>query len=264
MRARLTEHPGLHAPFDVDHQRLARGDIAQAGESEDVERHRFRRHRMFDAALGFAAPEHERANAVRITECHQPKAKHQGDDRVATLAAAVHTLHRMHHRFGAEHPLVVQLVREYVEQHLGIGLGVDVAPVLLKHFAAQRFGVDQIPVVRHRDAVGRVDVERLRFVGTLRAGGGIAAMANADRAAEQFHRRLVEHVLDQAIALEHLHAAFVRGGDARRVLAAMLQHGETVVERASDFAATDDSDDSAHGCFTCWGTLRGEVPARAA
>jgi hypothetical protein len=39
--------------------------------------------------------------------------------------------------------LDLQLVREDVEQDLRIGVGVDVAAIVLEHLAPQRLGVDQ-------------------------------------------------------------------------------------------------------------------------
>src|SRR3546814_2807774 len=67
--------------------------------------------------------------------------------------AAVDALDRAERGLRAQHLLPVELVREHVEQHFRIRLGVDVAPILLEHLAAQRIGVDQVAVVRQRDAV---------------------------------------------------------------------------------------------------------------
>ena len=47
-----------------------------------------------------------------------------------------------------------QLVREDIQQYLGIGIGVDMPTVILEQLAAQRVGIDQIAVVRKGNAVG--------------------------------------------------------------------------------------------------------------
>jgi hypothetical protein len=138
-------------------------------------------------------------------------------------------------------------VREHVEQHFGIGIGVDVAAVVIDDLAAQRVRVDEIAVVRERDAVRRVDVERLRLGRAFRTCGWIAAVADADVAAKAEHRLAREHVADEAGAFVQSQAIAVDRRDAGGVLAPVLEHGQRVVERRSDFRFSDDADDSAHG-----------------
>src|SRR3546814_5488169 len=66
-------------------------------------------------------------------------------------------------------------------------------------------------------------------------------------------RSVVEHVAHQSVALVHAQLGAVGGGDARRVLAAVLQHGQSVVQRCRDFSGSDDADDAAHGgSAVCW------------
>ena len=71
----------------------------------------------------------------------------------------------------------------------------------------QHFGqlarIGQIAVVRQADAVGRIDVERLRFGGAVAAGGRITHVADADVAPELEHVLLLEHIAHQARALAH-------------------------------------------------------------
>ena len=71
-------------------------------------------------------------------------------------------------------------------------------------------------------------------------------MADADVAAQLEHVLALEHVAHQACALVQAQAFAVDRGDAGRVLAAMLQHGQAVVQRRRDFGLADDADDSAH------------------
>src|SRR5690606_21090426 len=110
----------------------------------------------------------------------------------------------------------------------------------------QRVGVDQVAVVGQRDAERRVHVERLRLVAALAAGGGIAAMGDADAAFEQRHRLRVEHVAHQAVALVHAQLAAVGRRYPGGVLAAVLEDGQAVVQLRGDLILADDSDDAAH------------------
>src|SRR5690606_20714884 len=105
-------------------------------------------------------------------------------------------------------------------------------------------------VVRQRDAVWRVHVERLGLVVAFAAGGGIAAVGDADPALEQAHGLAVEHVAHQAVALVHAQVRAIRRGDACRVLAAVLEHGQAVVEFRRDVLVGNDADDPAHVMYS--------------
>jgi hypothetical protein len=67
--------------------------------------------------------------------------------------------------------LGLQLMCKHIEEHFGIGLGIDVAPILDEQLALELGRVDQVAVVGQRDPEGRVDVKRLRLGRTLGAGG---------------------------------------------------------------------------------------------
>lgn len=74
----------------------------------------------------------------------------------------MHTTHGIEHITGAQtHALLAQLVREDVEQHFRIGAGVDVTQIRREQLLLELVGVGQVAVVRQRDAVRRVDIERL-------------------------------------------------------------------------------------------------------
>src|SRR3546814_20105685 len=75
---------------------------------------------------------------------------------------------------------------------------------------------DNLAVVRQRDAVGRVDVERLGLVQALAAGSRVAAVTDADAAFQQRHRAVVKHVPNQSVAFVHTQHGAVCGGVARR------------------------------------------------
>ena len=88
--------------------------------------------------------------------------------------------------------------------------------------------------MREADAVGRVDVERLRLGRAVAAGRRVAHVADADVALQLQHVPLLEHVAHQAVVLAQEQRALVLGHDARRVLAAVLQHGQRVVDLLVD------------------------------
>ena len=100
--------------------------------------------------------------------------------------------------------------------------------------------------MRQADAVGGVDVEGLRLGGAVAAGGRVAHVADADVALQLEHVVLLEDIAHQACALAHVELALAGGGDAGGILAAVLQHGERIVDALIDRAGADDSDDAAH------------------
>src|SRR3972149_1454311 len=114
-----------------------------------------------------------------------------------------------------------QLVRQHIEQHLGVRVGIDVPQVGAEHLLLQLIGVGEIAVVPEHDAERRIDVERLRL-GEVerRAGGRIAAKGDAVVARESAHVARAEHVAHHAAALVHVERLALAGDDARRVLAA--------------------------------------------
>ena len=150
----------------VDEDRLARRDVAQHREAERLERDRLARDDVFGAAHRLVDADDERPDAERIAERDQPVAGDHRDDRVRAAAAPVHAGHRGEDRVGVEPRVMrraLELERQHVQQHLGVGVGVDVAEVELEELALQRLAVRQVAVVRERDAERRVDVERLRL-----------------------------------------------------------------------------------------------------
>ena len=180
----------------------------------------------------------------------QPAAGDQGDDRVRAPAAPVHAGHRGEDRFRIEARVMrgaLELERQHVEQHLGIGIGVDVTEIELEELALQRLAVRQVAVVRERDAERRIDVERLRFeLGGRASRRRIAAVADADVAEEIAHVARAEHVADVAARLVQVKRRAVVGDDPGGVLSAMLQEQEPVVQHLIDRRVGDDAYDSAH------------------
>ena len=236
----------------VDEHGFARQDVALELEADRVERHAFRRNHVLDAVRRLANAEHERPDAVRIAERHDAVADDHRDDGVAARATLVERLDGVEDllRLQAVRRVLAELVREHVQQHFRVGVGVEVAVVLLLDEAFQLVGVDEVAVVREADAVRRVDVERLRFREARAAGRRVAHVAEADVARELQHVALQEDVADEAVALANAQPAAVVRHDAGGVLAAVLEHRQRVVERLIDGLMTDDSDQSTHNFRT--------------
>ena len=55
----------------------------------------------------------------------------------------------------------LQFVRQCIEQHFRIGVGIDVPQVLAEHLLLEFFGVGQVAVVPENDPEWRVDIKRL-------------------------------------------------------------------------------------------------------
>src|SRR5437899_2444950 len=232
----------------VDEHRLPRRHVAHQAEREGIERHALGSEHPFGAARGAALAEHQRADAVRVAKAEDAVADDHRHHGVAAAAAAVYRGERGEHVRGrhASGADPLQLGSEDVQQHLGIRGGVEVTAVLADQDLRELGGVGEVAVVPEADAVGRVDVERLRLGGAVAAGGRIAHVADADVALELEHVMLLEDVAHESAALAHVELALAAGGDAGGVLAAMLQHRESVIETLVDGAHSDDADDAAH------------------
>ena len=75
-------------------------------------------------------------------------------------------------------------------------------------------------------------------------------MADAGVAGEVAHVPRAEHVLHEPGSLEHVEHRTFAGRDAGRVLAAVLQQQQAVVEQLVDRRVRDDADDAAHCGYT--------------
>ena len=123
--------------------------------------------------------------------------------------------------------------------------------ILAKEIVLELLGVGEIAVVPEHDAERRIHVERLRFGGgPRRARSGIARMRDARVAAERAHVARAEYVAHHAAALVHVEGRAFGRDDAGRVLAAMLQHQEPVVQDLVHSAASDYTEYSAHRCLS--------------
>jgi len=77
--------------------------------------------------------------------------------------------------------------------------------------------VDQIAVVRQRDAVRRIGIKRLCLIRVRAAGGGIAHMTDADVAGQGKHVAGVEDIAHETVVLaqKQLRGAAARSGHHR-------------------------------------------------
>ena len=97
------------------------------------------------------------------------------------------------------------------------------------------------------EPIGRIHIERLRLGGAVATGRRIAHMADADITPQLEHVLLAEDIAHQPLPLAHADKAIGDGDDARRVLAAVLQHRQRVIEPLVDGGSADDGCDAAHG-----------------
>ncbi len=186
---------------DVD--RFARCKVANQGKAQHVQRYAFRGDHVLDAFVGVTLAEHDRTNGVRVTEADDTVAGDHGHDRITTAAAIVHVGHgREDILFGrlqlATHG---QFMGEHVEQHFRIGIGVHMAQVGLVNFLGQLLDVGEVAVVRQRDAVRRVDVERLSLGRRRAARGGVTHMTDAHMPDQTLHMTLMKHIAHQSVVL---------------------------------------------------------------
>ena len=122
------------------------------------------------------------------------------------------------------------------------------------------------------DAVGRVDVERLRLGGFRATGRRVANVTDTHVARQAQHVARVEHVTDEAVGPALLQSLLAPGDDASRILTAVLHHRQAIVERLVDGVPANDSDNAAHaslriqfppGSLSCFGSSTGSASAGA-
>ena len=78
----------------------------------------------------------------------------------------------------------LEFVREDIEQDLGIGCRTEMTAIFANEVLGQFVVIGQVAVMREANAVGRIDVEGLRFRRLGAAGRRIANVANANVALE--------------------------------------------------------------------------------
>jgi hypothetical protein len=116
-------------------------------------------------------------------------------------------------------------------------------------------GVDQIAVVREAYSVGRVHVKRLCVRQTSAPGCRVANMSYADVAPQFQHVAALKNVSHQPVVLADMKTPVLFRDDPGRILAAMLEDRECVIERQINGLLTYDTDDSAHCDFYLVGLI---------
>ena len=239
---------GVEATVFGDVHRLARLQITDQGEAEYVEGDALGGDHVLHAVFGVTLAEDDGTDGVGIAEADDAVAGDHGHHGVAATAALMNLGDRGEDVVLGRLQLVAhrQLVGEDIEQHLGIGGGVDVAQIGFVDLAGQLLDVGQVAVVRQGDAIGRVDVERLRLGGAGAAGGGIAHVGDAHMADQVLHVPLLEDVADQAVVFAQEEFTVQAGDDTGGILTAMLKDGERVVQRLVDVRLAHDTYDATH------------------
>ena len=200
----------------VDHDQLARLNVAHEVGADDVERAGLAREHPTAGALVADAAQDQRSHTERVAYAHQ----RLGGQR--------------HQRIGADHLLQrvdqpidhggVKADRDQVDEHLGIGGGLEQAAAPHEG-PPQDMRVGQVAVMRHREAAEfEVGVERLHIAEDGATCGGIAVVADRTGAGEcRDHSGVAKVVADQAETAMGMEMAAVEGDDAGGFLATMLQ-----------------------------------------
>src|SRR5690606_9852783 len=106
------------------------------------------------------------ANSPGIAETDDAIAIEKGHAGIAADATLMHFTHRLEHDLGRELVIavLVEAVREDVENDLRIRVCVEVAAIGVKQHFLELGGIDEIAVVNDGNAERRIRVERLRLV----------------------------------------------------------------------------------------------------
>ena len=162
----------------------------------------------------------------------------------------------MHGRDGIEYAFGVEALRlrdardfrgKHVEEHFGVARRVDVTAIRFVEFLRKFGGVRQVAVVREHDPVGSVHVERLGFLVRARATlGRVTHLTDPDIAREVAHVARAKHVAHEPHGLVHVKVKSVERGNARRVLTAMLQEVQRIVDALVHRFPGHHGNDTAH------------------
>ena len=241
----------MEAPVPIDEDGLTGLQVTHQPEAQALQRHRFRRHQVLGTAvLGLGHAVAERPDAQRITEGQQPVAGDLGHTGIGATRPAMQRRHRLEDgvRIQRHAPRpVVQLVRQHVQQHFGIGVGVDMPAVALEELLLERLGVGEVAVVGQGDPERGIHIEGLRlFLTHGRTRRGVADMANARTARQRPHVAGAKDVPHQPAALVNREGAAAAGADTGCVLSPMLQKQQSVIQQLVGRRLPDQAQDSAH------------------
>ena len=227
---------------------LARHDVAHQFETKLLQRDALGGNQVFRAVLAFAAADHHRPNAVRIAESQKAVAENQEHHRVGALTTLVYAAHRPEYGLGVHGPArsAQQFVRKHVQQEFAVGICVEIAAIAETHFAGQLAGVGEIAVVGQGDSVGAIDKKRLGLGIPMGACRGITHMPEAGGTLQVLHMASSKGLAHQSPRAARAAYSLVIGHDARRVLAAVLEHDQGVVDVRRRRALPHQADNPAH------------------
>src|SRR4029079_15292676 len=175
-----------------------------------------------------------------------------GHDR-AGLAAVDHhqrvvpfeLLERLLHRLGKLRT-ILQVLFDEMRHDLGVGLGLELVPRLLQALLEGEEVLDDA-VVDHDDLAGAVAVGMGVVLVRLPVRGP-ARVAHAERAAQRLLAQLRLVVAELPLGAHDLYAVPVDDGDARAVVAAVLQFFQSADQHRHDVTLAYVTNDSAHVC----------------
>ena len=151
---------------------------------------------------------------------------------------------------------IAQRLADEVRHHFRVGFGFEYDP-LGHEFGFQLAEVLDDAVVDHREPVGGVGVG-VGLIGL--AVGRPARMADTDRTRQRRLREFQFEVAQLALGAPAVQAAVLQGGDASRVVAAILQTLQSVDDLQRDRRPAQNADNSAHRCVPFLLLRRGDRP----
>ncbi len=220
----------------VDHEHLARLDVAHVLGADEVERRGLARDHV-RVLVPRQDAEAERANAHRVAH-RDHRVLGEEEERVGAL----HALER-----GGDAILDRDLLahRDEVDEDLGVGRRLEDRSALLE-LLAELVGVREVSVVADGErALGVVDGERLRVLDVRAAGGRVADVTDGDAARQLREVLLAERVLDEAHRAVEVELLAVARDDARRLLAAVLERVQAEVREVRRLGVAVDAEDAA-------------------
>ena len=232
----------------LDEHRLARTNVAQLFELQQIERHALGGNHVFGAAIRFTTTDNNRPDAVRVAEGNNAMSDDHCHHGVTTGTTFVNSCNGVKNLIGRR-PAIgpdLQFVRKHIQQHFRIRTRIQVPAILPCQEIGKASIVSQVAVVRETNTVRGIDVKGLRFRRLGAPCGRVTNVSHADIAGQAQHVARMEYVANQAVALADTKAVFTPGNDARRVLPAVLQDSQRVVDRLVNRFFSNYSDNAAH------------------
>ncbi len=202
-----------------------------------------------DILLAFAFAHNEWADAVLVPEGKHALSGNDTNDGIPSVHPPVEFLHS-----GAERIKELRRIRCLLElsskdpqECFGIGIGVAVEMIILLKFFAQLGVVCEIAVVHECNTVRRVCKKRLGVPNLCsRSCSGVAGLCDTHVPHQLLEGCLVvglAHIADAAYDME----TAVECGDTGRVLAAMLEVNQSLIQLSCDRFAGGNTNDATHG-----------------